>query len=247
MIATPIKTNKIVAGQTTLVALLDKYVLSMPENSVLAITSKIVSLCEGRVVPIGSIDKEELIKQESDYYLPGDFGKYGYHFSIINNSLTAGAGIDESNGDDNYILWPSDSQKTANEIRQHLKDRFGLKNIGVIITDSTCTPLRRGTLGAVIGHSGFKALKDYVGKSDLFGRPFEVSVANIALGLAASAVLVMGEGTEQTPIVVLSDLPFVEFQNDNPSSAELKHAYISAEEDLFAPFFEKVDWLKGDR
>jgi len=247
MIVTPIKTSRVSAGQTNLIAFLDEFVNKMEENSVLAITSKIVSLFDGRVVPIGSIDKEELVKRESSFYLPGEFGKYGYHFSIVNNSLTSAGGIDESNGDDNYILWPSDPQKTANEVREYLAKRFNLQNVGVIITDSTCTPLRRGTLGAVIAHSGFSALRNYVGKPDLFGRSFEVSVANVALGLAASAVLVMGEGTEQTPLVLISDLPFVEFQNRNPSSEELDRIYIPRDDDLFAPFLDKAGWLKGDK
>jgi F420-0:gamma-glutamyl ligase len=246
VIVAPIKTDRISAGDATLLSLLDKYVQAMTENSVLAITSKIVSLCEGRVVPIGSIDKEELVKRESSYYLPGEFGKYGYHFSIVNNSLTSAGGIDESNGDDNYILWPSDAQQTANEVREYLAKRFNLKNVGVIITDSTCTPLRLGTLGAVISHSGFAAIRNYIGKPDLFNRPFEVSRANVALGLAASAVVVMGEGSEQTPLVMLSDLSFVEFQDRNPSDEELAGLLVSREDDLFAPFFDRVDWLKGD-
>lgn len=247
MIVTPIKTSRVTAGQTTIYSLLDEFLDSMPENSVLAITSKIVSLCEGRVEKIGSIDKEELVKRESSYYLPGEFGKYGYHFSITNNSLTSAGGIDESNGDDNYILWPNDPQKTANEVREYLSNRFGLKNVGVIITDSTCTPLRRGTLGTVISHSGFKALRNYVGTQDLFGRPFEVSLANIALGLAASAVLAMGEGTEQTPLIMMSDLTFVAFQDRNPSAEELARMYIPRKDDLFAPFFDGVNWMKGDK
>jgi len=247
MIVTPIKTSRVTAGEGTLISFLDKFVETMPENSVLAITSKIVSLFENRVLPIGSIDKEELIKRESEYYLPGDLGKYGYHFSIANKSLTSAGGIDESNGNDNYILWPSDPQKTADEVRDYLVKRFDIKNVGVVITDSTCTPLRRGTLGAVVGHSGFLALRNYVGQPDLFGRPFEVSLANIALGLAASAVLVMGEGTERTPLVMLSDLSFVEFQQRDPSTEELDRMYIPRDEDLFAPFFDGVDWLKGDK
>ena len=32
------------------------------------------------------------------------------------------------------------------------------------------------------------------------GRPFKMSQANVAAGLAAAAVVVMGEGSEQTPL-----------------------------------------------
>jgi len=44
---------------------------------------------------------------------------------------------------------------------------------------------------------------------------------NVADALAAAAVLLMGEGKEQTPLAVLTDLPFVTFQDHNPSPAEL--------------------------
>ncbi|MGH7237527.1 MAG: coenzyme F420-0:L-glutamate ligase, partial [Candidatus Saccharimonadales bacterium] len=106
--------------------------------------------------------------------MPKSLNKYGYHFTIKDNTLIPMAGIDESNGDGNYVLWPKDSQKTVNEIREYLKNRFKLKTIGVVITDSTCQPLRRGTIGVCLAHSGFLALNDYRQKPDLFGRKFNV-------------------------------------------------------------------------
>ena len=115
----------------------------------------------------------------------------------------------------------------------------------MVITDSTCHPLRRGTTGISLAHSGFYALKNYVGKPDLFGRPFSVSQANHAEGLAAAAVLAMGEGTEQTPLCIVSDLPFVNFNAENPHEDELKEINIPLKEDLFAPFLESVEWKKG--
>ena len=69
MIVKTVKTDKIVAGGPTIFELLDKHLTTLGEGSVVAITSKVVSICEGRVVPIGNIDKEELIKSEADYYL----------------------------------------------------------------------------------------------------------------------------------------------------------------------------------
>ncbi len=226
---------------------MESYLETVEESSVLAITSKIVSLCEGRVVPIEGADKEKLVKKESDYYLPASFSKYDYHFTITNNTLISLAGMDESNGGDNYILWPHNSQETANSVREYLQRRFNLKNVGVLVVDSTCSPLRRGTVGIVLAHSGFEALHDYVGTPDLFGRPFAVSQSSIANGLAASAVLVMGEGTEQTPLALISDLSFVTFQNRQPSPQELRDLHISKEDDLFAPFLKNTPWLKGDK
>jgi len=120
-----------------------------------------------------------------------------------------------------------------------------LSEVGVIISDSTSRPLRRGITGIVLAHSGFLALKNYVGKPDLFDRPFNLSQADIAGGLAASAVLQMGEGNEQTPIAILSDLPFVQFQDRNPNNDELNEINLTLEDDLFAPFLTVVKWEKG--
>ncbi len=162
--------------------------------------------------------------------------------------MISASGIDESNGDDNYILWPEDPQRSANEIRHYLSERFGLKKVGVMITDSSVYPLRYGTLVIPIAHSGFVASNDYRGQPDLFDRPFEVSISSLAGGLAAAAGVVMGEGTEQTPIAVIEDLPFIEFQDRDPTQKELDDFYIPIlKDDLFAPFLGSVKWQKGGK
>lgn len=247
MQARTIKTQKVVAGTINIFKLLDKYLPPLSGGDIVAITSKIISLCENRIVPIGSIDKEKLVIQESDYYLPGNLSNYGYQFTIANNNLVILAGIDESNGNGQYILSPKDAQKSANKIRKWLKNRFNLKSIGVVITDSTCQPLRRGTMGICLAHSGFAGLRDYVGTPDIFGRPLQVTQAGIASGLAAAAVLAMGEGTEQTPMCIISDVPFVKFQSRNPTAKELAEINIPLEEDLFAPFLKAVPWKQGKK
>lgn len=247
MLIKAIKTHKIRAGEDSLLSVLNDAIDSMPEGSILAVTSKIVSLCENNVIPLDSIDREALIVQEADMYLPPTLSKYGSHFTIINNTLISAAGIDESNGEKNYVLWPKDVQATANQVRIYLKKRFKLKKVGVIITDSISYPMRRGSIGVVLAYSGFQALNDYRGKPDLFGRLLNVSVANVANSLSSAAVLAMGEGDEQTPLAIASDLPFINFQDRNPSRQELEEVFVELKDDLFAPFLEKVDWQNGDR
>ena len=55
----------------------------------------------------------------------------------------------------------------------------------------------------------------------------------------------MGEGTERTPICVIEDVPFVEFQRRDPSLEELADLRIPPEDDLFAPFLNAVPWTNG--
>lgn len=227
-----------------LLAFLDRSVDGLRERSILAITSKIVSICQGRVVPIGTVTKKALIRREAEYLLPYE-GRYGIVLTIKEGLLIPMAGIDESNGDGFYVLWPERPQRTANRVRQYLTKRFRVKEAGVIITDSKTTPLRRGTIGVAVAYSGFAALNNYVGRPDLFGRTMQVTRANVLDGLAAAAVVAMGEGDEQTPLAVLEHLPFVRFRRRNPSKRELAELRIPLKEDLYAPILERVKWTRG--
>ncbi len=246
MIVTPIQTERVTSKSVTLKDLLLRSLPQLKDGDVLAVTSKIVSLCEGRTVPLTSTDKEALIVQESQLYTD-PLGQYGFHFTVTNNTLIAAAGIDESNGGDNFVLWPADAQESAEEVWRLLREHFGIQNLGVVITDSTCKPLRRGVVGIALTHCGFAALNDYIGKPDLFGRPFKVSQMSVAEGLAAAAVLAMGEGSEQTPLCLLRDVPFVDFQDRPPTVAELETIYMPIEEDIFAPLIQAVEWHKGQK
>ena len=243
----PIKTHKIRPFKQNLLEILDKYLKTLRERSVVVITSKIVSACEGRVVKIKKVDKKEIIKKEAEYFLPPEENKYNITLTIKGGLLLPAAGIDESNGAGYFTLWPKNPQKTANQVRKYLCRRFPVKKIGVIITDSKTTPLRWGTTGITIAHSGFAALNNYIGKKDIFGRKLKVTKANVVDGLAASAVLVMGEGAEQTPLAVIEDLPFVKFQNRDPSDKELKDLRMNIEDDLYGPLLKSVKWRKGDK
>jgi putative folate metabolism gamma-glutamate ligase len=240
-----LKTHKITQEDRDIFKILDEYLPSMEDNSVLLVTSKIISICEGRIIKTDKIDKDRLTKREAEYYLPKNKSQFGFILTIKNSMLMPSAGIDESNANGYYILHPANSQKTANMIRKYLKRRFGNKKVGVIITDSRTIPLRWGTMGVALAHSGFSALNSYIGTPDIFGRKLKVTKANIMDGLAAAGVLVMGEGNEQTPLALISDIPFVKFKNSDPSNKELAGLKISRSNDLFAPLLTSVRWLKN--
>ena len=175
MIVTAIKTKKVLPKSIDLFQFLDKYLKSLNEGSILAIASKVVALSEGRAIPVDKGNKDELIMQEADLYLPKEENSYNLFLTITKNILAVSGGIDESNTNGYYLLWPEDSQKTANEVREYLVKRFGLKNVGVIITDSKTTPLRWGVTGIPIAHSGFAAVRDLIGTPDIFGRKLKMT------------------------------------------------------------------------
>ena len=102
----PIQTNLITLDQRDLFAILHTHLRQFREHSVLAITSKIVAICQGRVVAAEGVDRQRLIESEADLFLPPSASRYGVTLTIKDHLLAANAGIDESNGAGFYILWP---------------------------------------------------------------------------------------------------------------------------------------------
>ncbi len=246
MIVNSVKTHKITL-QDKLFDILDKYILDLPDNCVVAVTSKIVSITEGRVIKMEGTDKDELIKSQSQYFLPRETNPYHVSLTITENNLIASAGIDESNANGYYLLWPEKPQESANKIREHLVKKFGVENIGVIITDSKTTPMRWGVTAIAIAFSGIEPIVSYIGKKDLFGREFVFETMSVIDNLASAAAFVMGEGAEQTPMAVITDIPHIQFTKRNPTQEELEKLRISVEEDLYSPILEKAPWEKGDK
>ncbi len=245
MNVTAYKTNKILPGDNLEKILAEYLPKDIPENSVVIVTSKIIALCEGRVAEDTEEIRDRLVEEEAEWYLPRHSNKYDFCISIKHNTFTATAGIDRSNGNGKLVLWPKDPQEAVNKIREFLLMKSGLKNIGVITTDSKTSPLRWGVTGVAIAHSGFEALKSYIGQPDIFGRPLHFEKLNIADSLATAAVVVMGEGDEQTPLAVITDVPFVKFQDRNPKQEELDSLHIELEDDVFYPLLTAVKWKKG--
>jgi putative folate metabolism gamma-glutamate ligase len=247
MKVTTYKTKKIVPGDK-LFAVLDKYLPKLKERDVVVITSKIIAICQGQVVKNdGKITKEELMIKEADFYLPEEYVNYGIYMTIKNNFVVASAGIDESNGGGYFILWPENLQQTTNEIWEYLRKRNKIQNLGIVVSDSKIIPMRKGTSGVGLSWCGFKPLRDYIGKPDIFGHNLRVTKASLVDGIAASAVLNMGEGKEQTPIAVVSEISNIDFVDRLPNVEEVKEMSINPDEDVYGKIFSSVKWLKGGK
>lgn len=240
-----IYTHKI-SPKDKLLGILDKYLPEVRERSIVVIVSKIVAITQGRVALLSDGEKEELIKKEADLYLSKSYNKYGLYITIKNNYLTYSSGIDDSNvGGGMSVLWPENPQQVANSVRVHLRKKHQVKNIGVIITDMLALPLKWGVIGGAISYSGFAPLNDLTGKKDIYGRKYKYTRVGILYGIAAAAAVVMGEGAEQTPLGIVTDIPFVEFQDRNPTQKELNDLKIEPSEDLYGPMLTALPWKKG--
>jgi F420-0:gamma-glutamyl ligase len=214
-----------------------KYIKKIPENSVLVITSKIVALSEGRTaICKNKKEKIKIIKKESSFSIKT---KYTW-LTIKDNIVMASAGIDESNANGKVIFLPKNSFYSAEFLRKKLINQFNLKNLGILITDSRLMPLRAGVVGVALGYAGFKGIKSYIGKKDIFGRKLKMSRTDIADSLATSSVLCMGEGKEQQPLAIITEAPII-FVN----KIKKDELIINPKDDLYAPFFQNLKKLKN--
>ncbi|MFA7209713.1 MAG: coenzyme F420-0:L-glutamate ligase, partial [Parcubacteria group bacterium] len=228
MIIRPIKTRVFQEGDD-LFAFITDYLKKIPEKSVVVVTSKIVALAERRTTVVeNSKTKEKLIRAESEFAIPT---KYAW-LTVKDGMLMASAGIDESNANGKLILLPKDSFKTALFLRDKLRKHYGVRHLGVLITDSRTIPLRAGVTGVALGYAGFRGVKDYRGTPDIFGRKFKFSRTDVADSLATAAVFVMGEGKEQQPLAIIEKTP-IEFCN----KIHRNELHIDIKDDMYQPFF----------
>jgi coenzyme F420-0:L-glutamate ligase / coenzyme F420-1:gamma-L-glutamate ligase len=117
--------------------------------------------------------------------------------------VMANAGIDQSNigdGDaERVLLLPRDPDVCAAQIRAGLGDRPP----AVVISDSFGRPWRYGVVNVAIGAAGLPSLVDRRGQLDRNGRPMEVTQIALADQIASAAGLMMGEGSEGIPAVIV--------------------------------------------
>jgi coenzyme F420-0:L-glutamate ligase/coenzyme F420-1:gamma-L-glutamate ligase len=215
-------------------------------GDVFVLTQKIVSKAEGRIVDLatvkpsakaielaGNVQKDprlvELILSESKRVVRARPGVL-----IVEHRLgfvMANAGIDQSNVaslDDPpcALLLPVDPDGSAATLKRRLSERLGVP-VAVIISDSFGRAWRRGTCGVAIGAAGLPTLMDLRGSPDLFGRGLQVSITGHADEIAAAASLVMGQGAEGQPVVVVRGLTW---RGADSAASELVRP---AAEDLF--------------
>lgn len=215
---------------------LDESLPKLLERDVVVVTSKVVSIGEGRCVPLGTpAQKKRLIEQEAEYLARFKESRRSM-FSVKGNAVVGSAGIDESNSNGYWTLWPEDPFRSARQIWDYLRRKHRLSRLGVIITDSTSPPMRLGCTGVSIGFFGIHPLLRYIGKTDIFGRKFKFERANLVDGIAAAAVVAMGEGDEQTPLAVARDVPSLRFASYDTS----RELLIRPKEDIYYPLFKPL-------
>lgn len=188
------------------------------QGDILVITQKIVSKAEGRVVDLEDVEASQFARDFAEQY-----EKDPRHVEVVlretqrivrmdhgvlicetrHGFVCTNAGVDESNvnGKQQLTLLPLDSDLSARQIRERLRDLAGL-DAPVIISDTWGRPWRTGQVNMAIGVSGMEAQADYRGQQDAYGYELRASMIGVADELASAAELVMGK-IDQVPVALI--------------------------------------------
>jgi coenzyme F420-0:L-glutamate ligase/coenzyme F420-1:gamma-L-glutamate ligase len=126
--------------------------------------------------------------------------------------VLANAGIDQSNvpqdtSGERVLLLPRDPDASARRLKAGIDARCGVA-VGVIVNDSLGRAWRQGTVGTALGAAGLPALKDARGQCDRQGRPLRITRVGLADEIAAAASMLMGQGAEGRPLVLMRGLNY---------------------------------------
>ena len=199
--------------------------VGIEDGDVIVVASKVVAKAEGRILKLSDVRPSEealrlaeitgkdprlveAVLWESVRVVKAVRG----HLIVETKQgvVCANAGIDRSNvagRRDVVLLLPSDPDEAARELRRRIKELTG-KEVAVLVTDTYGRPLREGHVDMAIGASGIRLFRDYRGSRDLKGYVLRVKRIAVADEIAGAAELVMGNGAEGIPVVVIRGLRY---------------------------------------
>ena len=187
----------------------------LEHGDILAVTSKILSKAEGRIV--AAADREDAITAETVRVVATRGST-----RIVQNAwgqVMAAAGVDSSNTDDGTVLLlPADPDASARTLCRALRERFGIR-VGVIVTDTFGRPWREGQTDVAIGAAGVRVLDDLRGSTDAAGRELLVTQPAVGDELAAAADLVKGKANG-TPVAVIRGMGHLVTHDLDPRGAQ---------------------------
>jgi coenzyme F420-0:L-glutamate ligase/coenzyme F420-1:gamma-L-glutamate ligase len=197
--------------------------MGVRDGDVVAVTQKIVSKAEGRVVPEGE-GREAWVERETRRVVArrGDLviaeTRHGF--------VCANAGVDASNVEAGFLsLLPEDPDGSAERLREALTERLGVE-VAVVITDTFGRTWRRGVVNVSIGCAGIPALVDLRGTADHHGRELEATVVALADEVAAASGLAMGKAS-RVPAALVRGVAF------DAATVPISELVRPPEEDLF--------------
>jgi coenzyme F420-0:L-glutamate ligase/coenzyme F420-1:gamma-L-glutamate ligase len=200
------------------------------DGDIMVVTSKVVSKCEGRLVPAPQDpqERDRLRRKLVDDEAVRVLARKGRTL-ITENRLglvQAAAGVDGSNVDrDELALLPVDPDASAAALRTGLRQRLGVE-VAVVVTDTMGRAWRNGQIDAAVGAAGLAVLHSYSGTVDRHGNELLVTEVAVADEIAAAGDLVKGKLTGM-PVAVVRGLAV---HDDGTTARQLLRP---GEEDLF--------------
>jgi coenzyme F420-0:L-glutamate ligase / coenzyme F420-1:gamma-L-glutamate ligase len=185
-------------------ALVSGALRDLRSGDVLAVTQKIVSKAEGRIVPEAeghdtwvARETRRVVARRGDVVIAET--RHGF--------VCANAGVDASNVElGSLALLPVDPDASAEAIRARIAADHGV-DVGVVVTDTFGRPWRRGVVNVAIGCAGLPSLVDLRGTKDHVGRVLESTIVALADEIAATSGLVMGKDAMVPAAVVRGVVP----------------------------------------
>ena len=219
--------------------------IDIESGDVVVVAQKIISKCENRYVELKNIQpsKEatdlaktlnrdpafiQIIQNESKKIISTD-----KNVIIVEHKLgfiNINAGIDRSNilqKDDVVLLLPENPSKSAKDLQSAISANFQ-RDIALIVTDSMTRPFRSGVTNFALASANIPSLIDLKGDSDIYGNILQSTEIAIADELAAAAGLLMGQGSEKQPVVIIKG-----FDKKNYSTNDAFNLVVDENEDLY--------------
>ncbi len=206
--------------------------VGLRDGDILAVTSKIVSKAEGRVVH--AADREQAIAAETVRVVATKQHPGGITRIVENRQglVMAAAGVDASNAPDGTVLLlPVDPDASARALRESVRARTGLR-VGVLITDTAGRAWREGQTDIAIGAAGVAVLDDLRGTADSFGRRLDATIAAVGDEIAGAAELVKGK-TSGNPVAVVRGLGHLVAEEFGGDAAGARLLQRASEADMF--------------
>jgi len=197
------------------------------DGDVLAVTQKIVSKAEGRVVrEADGPGKQGWVERETRRVVArrGELIIAETHHGFV----CANAGVDASNVEHGWLaLLPEDPDASAERIREDIRTLTGTE-VAVVVTDTFGRPWREGLTNVAIGASGLPALIDLRGRTDANGRELEATITALGDEVAAASGLVMGK-SDGVPVALLRGIEAPTWAPHAPARALIRDPSV----DLF--------------
>jgi coenzyme F420-0:L-glutamate ligase/coenzyme F420-1:gamma-L-glutamate ligase len=216
----------------------------LEDGDVVAISQKVVSKSEGRVVALAGVEPSQRAIE-----LAAELGKEPALVQVVldesrevlraergvlicethHGFVCANAGVDTSNvGPGRAALLPLDPDASARRIRSGLQ-QSSTRMVAVLISDSFGRAWRIGQSEVAIGCAGLRPLDDWRGRTDAEGGELVATLIAVADQAAAAADLVRDKASG-VPAAIVRGLAHHVSEDDGPGAAALLRA---REQDLF--------------